>query len=299
MAEAPHIVVCICTFKRAELLARLLGSLIAQKTENLFTYSIVVADNDIRRSAELAVNQFSTRTGIRITYCVEPRQNIALVRNCALEHADGAFVAFIDDDEIAPNTWLLFLLQAYITYKSDGVLGPVVPYFEHDPPSWVRKGKFFHRPSHPIGHSLSWTECRTGNVLFRKNIVDGVFHPFRPDFGTGGEDTDFFRRMIEKGCSFIWCSEATVYELVPPERCKPRFLLKRALLRGSNAPKHPANRLRNILRSVLAVPCYTLALPVFAIWGKHVFLKYLIKLCDHASRLLAFAGVRVMTERDN
>jgi hypothetical protein len=38
-------------------------------------------------------------------------------------------------------------------------------------------------------------------------------------------------------------------------------------------------------------------LPVVAVFGQHVFLKYLIKLCDHASRLLAFLGVRLVTER--
>ena len=29
-------------------------------------------------------------------YCVEPRQNIALTRNKAIEHAKGDFIAFID-----------------------------------------------------------------------------------------------------------------------------------------------------------------------------------------------------------
>ncbi len=41
-----HISVCICTFKRTPLLKRLLQALEEQETDGLFTFSIVVADND-------------------------------------------------------------------------------------------------------------------------------------------------------------------------------------------------------------------------------------------------------------
>lgn len=41
-----HISVCICTFKRPSLLLRLLKELAGQETQGLFTYSIVVVDND-------------------------------------------------------------------------------------------------------------------------------------------------------------------------------------------------------------------------------------------------------------
>jgi hypothetical protein len=40
------------------------------------------------------------------------------------------------------------------------------------------------------------------------------------------------------------------------------------------------------------------ALPVFAVIGHHVFIAYLIKILDHGSRLLAFAGLPVVTERE-
>jgi glycosyltransferase involved in cell wall biosynthesis len=274
-----------------------LEKLITQTTGDLFTYSVVVADNDPGRSAEPVVAKFSATAPMRITYCVEPQQNIALVRNRALQHADGDLIAFIDDDEFPVDNWLLSLVSAYKQYGVDGVLGPVKPYFEHEPPQWVRKGGFFERPNHATGYKLSWAECRTGNLLFRKSILDGIDTPFRPAFGTGGEDVDFFRRVIDMQFVFIWCRDAIAYELVPPARCTRSFLLRRALLRGSNSSKYTAGRLRNFLKSVIAVPCYSLALPVLAVCGHHVFLKYLVKLCDHASRLLAFAGWSVVKER--
>jgi glycosyltransferase involved in cell wall biosynthesis len=293
-----HVCVCICTFKRPELLRRALASIACQVTGGFLTCSVVVVDNDATQSAHPVVAEFSSNSRIPVTYCVEPRQNIALARNKAVEYADGDFIAFIDDDEFATEDWLRNLLATCLAYGVDGVLGPVRPYFEVEPPSWLRKGGFFDRETYPTGSKLAWPNTRTGNVLFGKGILTGFDMPFNPEFATAGEDMDFFRRMMEKGHEFVWCNEAIAYEVIAPSRCNRSFLLKRALLRGSNFPKHPKHRIRNIAKSLVAVPCYTLALPLLSLCGEHVFVKYLGKLLDHASRLLAFCGLPLVRERE-
>jgi succinoglycan biosynthesis protein ExoM len=295
--KAQHISVCICTFKRAELLKGLLERLDNQRTDGLFTYSVVVADNDYLRSAQQVVAAFSSANQVSVTYCFEPQQNIALARNKALEHADGNFIAFIDDDEFPADDWLCNLFKAYMTYGVDGVLGPVKPYFESTPPQWVEKGKFFERPTYLSGYELTWSQSRSGNVLFRRDILSAGGTPFRSEFDTAGEDVDFFRRVMEQGHKFVWCNEAVVFEVVPTLRCTRSYLLKRALLRGSNFPKHPTDRLTNAAKSLVAVPCYTVALPVVALFGQHMLLRYLIKIFDHTSRLLAYLGLTLMTRR--
>jgi cellulose synthase/poly-beta-1,6-N-acetylglucosamine synthase-like glycosyltransferase len=280
------------------LLLRCLQGLAEQDTENLFSFSVVVADNDRELSAQSLVARFSESDRLAIIYCVEPRQNIALARNRALAHSTGDFVAFIDDDESPSKTWLATLYAARQKLGADGILGPVLPAFENTPPSWITKGRFFDRPNPETGYVLTWSQCRTGNALLRRSILDSDENPFREQFATAGEDMDFFRRMIDRGHRFVWCREAPVYELVPALRCSRSFLLKRALLRGSNFPKHPAGRVKNIAKSLAAVPAYTLALPLMAIAGEHVFLKYLIKLLDHVSRLLAFSGIVLAKQRE-
>ncbi len=292
-----HICVCICTFKRAELLRRLLVGLNKQRTDGLFTYSVVVADNDPAQSARPVLAWFSSAALVRVTYCFESEQNIALARNKALKHAEGDFIAFIDDDEHPADDWLVNLFKTRELYGVDGVLGPVKPYFEQDPPKWAMKGRFFERPTFNTGYSVNWEQARTGNVLFARDILNAVDIPFRSEFNTAGEDVDFFRRMMENGRKFVWCNEAIVYEVVPASRCTRRYLLRRALLRGSNFTKHPRHRFRNGAKSLIAVPCYALALPLLVLFGQHVFLRYLIKLLDHASRLLAFVGLKLVTER--
>lgn len=296
-SQVPHISVCVCTYKRADFLKRLLARLENQPTDGLFTYSVVVSDNDSRESAREVVKAFSSTSNLLVSYCTEQRQNIALARNMALRHAEGDLVAFIDDDEFPAEDWLCNLFKAYEKSGADGVLGPVIPHFESDPPQWIKRGRFFDRPSHPSGYKLKWSEARTGNVLFRKDILSLIDVPFRSQFSNAGEDMDFFRRLIEKGSAFIWCNEAIAFETVPASRCKRTYLLKRAMLRGSNFPKHPTDRFKSVAKSLLAVPCYAVALPILALFGEHLFLKYLIKLLDHLSRLLAFLGLRLASER--
>jgi hypothetical protein len=144
---------------------------------------------------------------------------------------------------------------------------------------------------------MNWEESRTGNVLFRRRILDGITQAFNPEFGNGGEDKDFFMRMTERGHVFRWCNEGVTYESVPPSRWKRSYMVKRALLRGKNILKHPTGRARMLATSAVAVPLYSLVLLPALILGQHVFMKYCIKLGDHLGRLLAFARINPVNER--
>ena len=285
-----HITVCICTFKRPQLLSRLLHELTGQDTDGQFTYSIVVVDNDQLRSAEAVVSEFVKNSPILARYCVESRQNIARARNKAVENAEGDFIAFIDDDEFPTRGWLLSLLKTLTEYQVDGVLGPVKPHFDAEPPRWVIEGGFHDRPMDPTGTRLDWSKCRTGNVLLKRQLFAQTEPPFRPEC-LSGEDQDFFRRMIEKGHAFVWCNEAVAYEVVPPARWKRSFLVRRALFRGVFSVRNHGFPARRILQSVIALPAYGVALPVALVFGQARFMKCVFKFSYHLGRLLAVVGV--------
>ncbi len=297
---ADHITVCICTYRRPQLLRDLLQKVIEQETGGHFTLSIAVCDNDTERSAEGTVAEFQKTTAVPISYSCEPDQNIARARNRVLESARGNFVAFIDDDEFPAADWLRQMFNLCESDKKiSGVLGPVRPHFEEEPPAWIVRGRFCERPEHPTGRVMKWNECRTGNVLFRRSILHERAEPFKPHFGTGGEDMDFFRRMIAEGNLFLWCAEAVVYEVVPPARLTRAYMLKRALLRGKNILKHQTGRSQLIATSLAAFPFYLLMLPLTAIGGQHCLMRYSIKLCDHAGRLLGLLGLNPVSSRDH
>jgi succinoglycan biosynthesis protein ExoM len=293
-----HISVCICTYRRPALLKRLLAELSRQDTKGLFSYSLVIVDNDEQQSAKPVVLDFSASSSMELTYCVEPQRSISLARNKALENARGDAIAFIDDDEFPPLDWLFCLVTARETYSAAGVFGPVRPHFDTEPPEWLIKGRFCDRPEHHTGFVMPWKECRTGNVLIGKRIIEGIGTVFRPEFGAGASDIDLFRRLIEAGHKFVWCNEAVVYEVVSPNRWKRSFMIKRALLRGRLSLLHPEGRWLGVAKSIVAVPAYGLALPFLQLLGHHFFMQYLIKLCDHGGKLLALVGLNPVRERE-
>lgn len=297
--DMSYICVCICTFKRPDMLCMLLQELENQKICKEFTYSIVVVDNDKAMSAKNIVATFQGKSNLLLEYYVEPEQNIALARNKAILNSKGDFIAFIDDDEIPERDWLLNLYNAQRKFQADGILGPVKPRFEMNPPAWVLKGKLLERKSFKSGMILkNYRDTRTGNALLSKKIFDKEEIPFDPTYGrTGGEDTDFFKRIIEGGSIIIWCNEACVYEIVPSERLKRGYLLKRALLRGVVAARRDSFSIYHTMKSFLAFLLYTLFLPFSLLFGQHIFMKYLVKNCDHIGKLLAICGVNVMKER--
>lgn len=290
-----HITVCVCTYRRAELLKALLEDLALQETGGLFTYSILIVDNDCRESAKGVVAEFGSRGGIHIDYYVQPEQNIALARNMAIEHSVGDFVVFIDDDESPIQRWLLILFEACNKYSVDGVLGPVHPRYAAAPPRWVVDGKFYERRTYPTGFVIDWQKGRTGNTFLKRAIFAGMSVPFRPEFRTG-EDQDFFRRVIERGRKFIWCNEAVAYEWVSPIRWDRKFLLRRALLRGHSSLEHPTSRARDVLMSLVAAPAYTVALPFAYLMGQGKFMSVLVRFCDHLGRLLGAFGINPVKE---
>jgi glycosyltransferase involved in cell wall biosynthesis len=293
--RSQHIDVCICTYKRPLLLNRLLQELAVQYTNHQFTYSIVVADNDQLQSAKSVVDEFRAISSIPVKYCVEPRQNIALARNKAVENSIGDFIAFIDDDEFPAERWLLNLFEACNKYRADGALGPVKRHFEEEPPTWLVKGNFYERATYRTGLIIDWSKGRTNNTLVKRRIIPPGSQPFRPEFRTG-EDQDFFMRMIKDGHQFVWCNEAEVYETIPRIRWKRTFMMRRAALQGAASVLQPSFGVREIFSSIIAIPTYATALPVAFVLGHHRFMTLLVKLFYHIGVVMAFIGINPVKE---
>lgn len=297
-SNLPHISVCIPTFKRPVLLDRCLGAMQGQGSRG-FSYSIVVVDNDVEESARGVVDGWRGRSCAPLGYDVEPVQNISLARNRAVANARGDFIAFVDDDEFPEPNWLREMFEACGRLSADGVLGPVIPLFEGTPPKWLVKSGLCARKSFQTGARMNdLKHMRSGNLLFRHDISVGDSMLFDPRFGlTGGEDTEFFERMMNKGRQFAWCNEGVVHEMVPKERQSRAYHLKRAMIRGLAAADQYPFLGTGTLKSIIAVLAYTICLPFLLIAGHHLFIKYLVRDCDHLGKLLAHCGLRPVSRR--
>lgn len=231
MQTVPSVDICIATFRRPRLLDTLLDSIQAQDCLEQITLRVIVIDNDAMRSAESVVARHRTIAPFPVIYDVEPEQNIALARNRGLSHVQADYVVFIDDDESAAKDWLSKLLDARNTYDADVVFGPVIPILPPDVADWCRRGRFFERRRYPTGTQRFFGA--TNNTLIRTRFLVDKDLFFDASYGlTGGSDTELFWRAHRKGARMIWCDEAEVREVVPPERATTGWLLRRAYRGG-------------------------------------------------------------------
>ena len=299
-----HISVCVCTYRRNELLQRLLRNLALQRTGGLFGYSIVVVDNDAGGYARETVARIQSEMNLEITYSIEPERTIPAARNHALRLASGNYIAIIDDDEFPPPHWLLNMYEGIQTFAVDGVLGPVYPFFDGAPPAWLVKSGLCELPVYRTGTVLHWNQTRTGNVLVKKDVFDRNGLLFDPRFRTGGSDQEFFRQAMARGCQFVAIEEAPVFEVVPPVRWTRTYWIKRALVNGFNAARYATGGMSKTkqivltMKSALGTMIYALMLPVCACLGHHRMIICLEKGCYHLSRTCASFGVELWKRRD-
>ncbi len=224
--------ICLATFKRPQLLEKLLNSLMALKIPVETTIEIIIVDNDPEKTGEPIFKKFHDTDLIKLSYFVQPIKNISLTRNKSVKEARGEYILFIDDDEIASPRWLEILLKTIEGYKADGVFGRVLSYYEHEIPKWVKNCVIFNRPSPPTGSISNY--MRTGNCIIKASTLKKYSGPFDPERGlTGGEDTHLFNKIKNDGGIFVNCFEASVSEFQPPSRTTLSYVYKKVFSTGN------------------------------------------------------------------
>jgi succinoglycan biosynthesis protein ExoM len=224
------VAVCIPTFRRPDLLSRLLESLVRVDPAGA-RITVVVVDNDPTGSARTAVEGYRARFPA-LVYEVEDEPGISAARNRLVQlalQASADFVCFIDDDEWVDEQWLRQLLATVSAFAADVVLGPVLTSYENTTPAWLREGRFFERPRFATGSPVG--VARTGNSMVAARLFEAHADNF-PRSLPIAEDTYFFERARRNGAAFVWCDEALVYEPVAAERARVGWLLSRAYHQG-------------------------------------------------------------------
>ena len=223
------IAVCIASYKRPEGLSRLLNSLRNLEFKKCAKpeWYVIVVDNDQEGSASSVIEEIRQSFSAPIKYYVEPIKGIASARNKAVREAQVAdFVAYIDDDEVDKSDWLDELLYVQSQYGADVVSGPVEYLFEHEPPKWILRGKFFSRTNDSTGKKLKYSA--TNNILIKNKWLYAFEGPFDMRLNlTGGEDTLFSAKIFQHGASGFWAEDAVVHEYVPQSRMTASWIIHR------------------------------------------------------------------------
>jgi len=240
MGQAVKVDVGVCTFRR-ESVAETLASLGAQQLPPGVTLRVIVADNEPEPAAEPRIRAAAAAHGLNLAYVHAPAHNISLARNAILDHLQGDWLAFIDDDQLAAPDWIAALLAGAEREACDAVLGPVTATYPPGTPRWIAEGDFHSfRAVRVNGRILKGYSC---NCLIRAEAIRRAGLRFDPQLGRmGGEDDDFFYRLTDAGYVIGFTQDAHVHEPVPASRANLPWLLRRAFRSGQSHGRRQLRR---------------------------------------------------------
>ncbi|MFN8079245.1 MAG: glycosyltransferase [Kineosporiaceae bacterium] len=234
LAEPDPMTVVVCTRDRAELLRRSLTSILDQASGRT---ELVVVDNAPRTSATRDVVE--ALDDARIRYVLEPRPGLSVARNVGMAHASHELVAFTDDDVVADPDWLVGL-SAAARHGDAGCLTGSVP-----------TGQLESAVQHFFERRVDWSGQLEPQLFRRQDTHRGPLYPFSPGiFGTGanfaitrsayrrvgpfderlgagrrtkgGEDLDYFFRLIWAGIGIRYEPSAMVWHIHRPDEAAYR-----------------------------------------------------------------------------
>lgn len=220
----PLVSVVVCTRNRVDNLELCITSLLNLEYSEI---ELIVVDN---APSDYSTKNFVENFSDKIKYICEPKPGLSRARNRAIKESSGEIIAFTDDDVVVHNLWINEIVSVFENDPDTmAVTGLVIPYEMETYPQYLFEqyggfGRGFERKSYkwiPFNKEKASKyfggtgKCGTGaNMAFRKKIFNeiGLFDP-KLGVGTptnGGEDLEFFFRIINAGYSLIYEPNAVV-----------------------------------------------------------------------------------------
>lgn len=233
--------VAICTYNNAARLAVALQSLSEMVYPPGLEYEILVIDNNSRDETKQIVESYAHIWGPRLRYIFESNQGLSHARNRAMREAAGDVVSYIDDDIKADPQWLSAIDAAFRKYATAAVVGGrSYLVFPSNPPAWFseRCEMFLSRLDYGDQPIVNIDRDLFGvNFSVRKEWLHRV-GGFDTSLGRcgrslmSGEESDLLKRIRARGGIAVYEPAAVVGHIVPPERMKLRWFLRRFFFAG-------------------------------------------------------------------
>jgi Glycosyl transferase family 2 len=191
VVESPLVSVIVPTRNCAHLVIDAVGSLLNQEYP-LDRYEIIVLDDASTGSSVLTLAESHPTHDIRFLRQSAGNQNAA--RNTGINKARGEFIAFINDDELAPPDWPPGLVAGAARHPEAGCLGgPSAANSRGHPTSaWqllARRGLV--RPS-DVKSEVE--DVAGGNMVLRAEMIGRQFRPTMR-LKAGGRETESMARL--------------------------------------------------------------------------------------------------------
>jgi glucosyl-dolichyl phosphate glucuronosyltransferase len=228
MSSEPEVSVVIPTYNRSAMLRDTVNSVLQQDCR--CTFEIVIVDNNSRDDTKAVVDSLIAQHPGKLRYVLESKQGNAHARNCGVEAAKGAIIAFVDDDVTVERDWLQSAIDILNSRKDlSFVGGRVLPAWNGTPPSWVTEEHWaplalldYGTEELPIS-GMNPRGLLTANLAMRRTVFDEV-GMFLPDLQRvkdrigSMEDHEFLLRVCRSGKQGIYTPRMTAIAPVEVDR---------------------------------------------------------------------------------
>ncbi|HEB50134.1 MAG TPA: glycosyltransferase [Desulfobulbus sp.] len=220
--ERPLVSVAVPTYNRSAMLKNTLDGLLAQETDGIFAYEVLVLDDASTDDTPDVVAALSREATVPVRYILAEGKGYTHVLNRAVTEFTGQWLAFFDDDQLAGPGWLKALFTVAREQEAGMVGGPVVL----DIPEAVLAGLgpvcrdlYGESPDvrEPERYRTTPPLPSGGNRLVHRRVFEQV-GTFDETMLTGGCDRDFLLRACAAGVVMGWAPEAVARHVISADR---------------------------------------------------------------------------------
>ena len=190
----PTVSVIMATRNRASMLAQAIESI---RNQTLTDWQLIITDDASHDETPAILRAYSQKDP-RIQYHrLDEHQGVATARNVAIQHAQGAYIALQDDDDISLPSRLAEQVGFLQKHQHIGLVGCLCALFNEKgiTPSDYGRGLSSHVTTlRPIEERQSATEVFPGTLVGKADVFRKI--PYRPFFQQT-EDCDALIRYIE------------------------------------------------------------------------------------------------------
>lgn len=223
----PEISVIVCTYNREQMLPGCLESLANQRADSDL-YEVLVINNNSTDNTQHAAEEFAKKhSNFHVLF--EKNQGLSRAKNRGVKEAAADYVAFIDDDSRAPETWIQEALEIIREKKPDIFGGPTSPLFPDGKPEWF-KPEYGTRGDRGESGWLEKGFIPGGNMFCRKSLLIeyGGFDPHLGMKGESlgyGEDFHIVLKALEDKRKVYYSREMAVEDLIPDYKKSLAFFI--------------------------------------------------------------------------
>lgn len=229
----PMISVIVCTYNRETLLARCLDSL-AEQTLDRALYEVVVVENNCTDGTRALLERRAAGQA-NLQWTSETNQGLSWSRNRGATVARGAWLAYIDDDALAPPEYLRGIHDVIRDHAPDMIGGPILPYYLDRKPSWFLDEYEIRKYQDASGFSRT-CGVKGSNYVLRKDLL-AKLGDFDVELGMKGTTSAYgedrallvkYRATTPKAEQRVYyAAHCPILHLVPRHKMRLGYIMRR------------------------------------------------------------------------